>query len=55
MSKQIKTWGENVWEDKIKEQGETGVIDGSIYSEKELLKRTVKERKFVESNFFGLC
>lgn len=51
MSKQIKLWGENVWEDKIKRQGETGVIDGSIYSKKNLLKRTDKEIAFIDSTF----
>lgn len=51
MNRKIKQWGESVWEEKIKEQGDTGVIFGSIYSQKNLLERTEREKKFIECNF----
>jgi 2-polyprenyl-3-methyl-5-hydroxy-6-metoxy-1,4-benzoquinol methylase len=45
----IKSWGETIWEDKIKEQGEVGVISGTNGSKKEIDKRTVHTVKLLES------
>jgi 2-polyprenyl-3-methyl-5-hydroxy-6-metoxy-1,4-benzoquinol methylase len=42
MKKKIKTWGEEIWEKKIKEQNEVGIIHGAISSKANVEKQTNK-------------
>jgi len=49
----IKRWGEEVWEEKINFQNESGVIGGSRVSQKVMNKRTQKNILFLKKFFLN--
>jgi len=50
---EFKQWGEKVWEDKIKTQGEIGVIGGTVASLEYLNKILKQTMNIIKKNFLG--
>ena len=53
MGRKYPSWGEKIWEDKIKTQGEIGVVSGVNGSLSNLRKRTSSTLRFMEENVFS--
>ncbi len=49
-----KSWGEHIWEDKIKEQGEVGVISGTNGSKRNIDQRTINTMRLLDSRVLPL-
>ena len=50
----MKSWGEEIWEEKIKSQGEVGVICGSVGSLKDVNERTRRTMSMMDSQVIPL-
>ncbi len=50
----MKSWGEEIWEEKIKSQGEVGVICGSVGSLKYVHERTRRTMAMMDSQIIPL-
>lgn len=53
MTQKKLSWGEEIWEEKIKVQGELGVVSGTNGSLSNLKKRTISTLDFMEKNVFN--